>query len=141
VLLSLAQQQPENARELSHIRSLERKTRDRFGDDILKIINTAKQTKPEPLPPFVKKEKLNAKKLATLQLLSAWVHQQANELNIAPSLLAPQKLLEKMVTGEGRAALKGWRDPLIGEDLDHLLRGQYALATSKKGLELIELDE
>lgn len=140
VLLNIAQQQPDSAKELSHIRSLERKSRERYGEDILRIVAEAKDITPEPLPPFVKKEKLNPANLAKMQLLNAWVHHRADELNIAPGLLAPQKILEKLATGEGRAALKGWRDQLIGEQLQDLLDGTQALATAKRGLQMKPID-
>ncbi len=136
VLLNIAQQQPDSAEELAHIRSLERKTRERFGAEILAVVASAKELTPEPLPPFSKKQKLNGGNLARLQLLNAWVHQRGDELNIAPALLAPQKVLEKMVTGDGRAALSGWRDSLLGEDLAALLDGQAVLSCTRQGLTL-----
>ncbi|MFK7996420.1 MAG: ribonuclease D [Granulosicoccus sp.] len=136
IILTLAQQRPDSDAELGHIRSLDKKTRERFGNELLTIIADARHTKPEPLPPFSKKQKLNAANLARLQLLNAWVHQRAHELNIAPGLLAPQKILENMVTGDGRSALRGWRDPLLGEDLAALLDGQATLANARQGLVL-----
>lgn len=137
ILLTLAQQRPDSNDELGHIRSLDKKTRDRFGKELLAIIEHGRDAIPDPLPPFAKKQKLNAANLARLQLLNAWVHQRAHELNIAPGLLAPQKTLEKMVTGDGRSALKGWRDPLLGEDLAALLDGHATLSSAKQGLVLL----
>ncbi|MFK8078770.1 MAG: ribonuclease D [Granulosicoccus sp.] len=139
ILLTLAQQRPDSDAELGHIRSLDKKTRERFGDELLSIIADGRGATPEPLPPFAKKQKLNAANLARLQLLNAWVHQRAHELNIAPGLLAPQKTLEKMVTGEGRSALKGWRDALLGQDLTALLEGRVSLASASHGLELRQI--
>lgn len=139
VLLNIAQQQPDSETELSHIRSLERKTRDRFGQEILDIVAAARQQTPEPLPPFAKKQKLNPANLARSQLLNAWIHQRAHDLGIAPGLLAPQKVLEKMVTGDGRAALSGWRDPLLGDDLTALLEGKASLSSDQRGLKLLKV--
>jgi len=136
VLLSIAQQQPDSLEELGHIRSLDRKARERFGTELVDVVVQARKLTPEPQPPFNKKQKLNSANLARVQLLNAWVHQRAHELNIAASLLAPQKVLEKMVTGDGRAALSGWRDPLLGEDLDALLKGEAQLSVGKEGLQL-----
>ena len=96
----------------------------------------AKEQQPEPVPPMKRKQKLNNANLARLQLLTAWVYQRAADLGIAPSLLAPQKVLEKMVTGDGRDALQGWRDPLLGDDLESLLAGKAKLAVSNSGLAL-----
>jgi len=64
------------------------------------------------------------------------VFQRSQELGIAPGILAPQKLLEKMVTADGRAALSGWRDPLLGDDLTALLEGQAKISNTPKGLVL-----
>ena len=136
LLITLAQQAPDSDKELGHIRSLDRKTRERFGQDMLKIIAEGKGATPEPLPPFAKKQKLNPTNLARLQLLNAWVYQRANELNIAPGLLVPPKMLEKMVTGDGRSALRGWRDPLLGSELAALLDGKAAIVCGDKGLVL-----
>lgn len=136
VLLNIAQQQPDSATELSHIRSLERKTRERFGDEILAVVASARQQTPQPLPPFSKKQKLNGTNLARVQLLNAWVFQRGQDLGIAPSILAPQKILEKMVTSDGRAALSGWRDPLLGDELTALLEGRATISSSDKGLVL-----
>ncbi len=138
VLLTLAQQRPDSETELGHIRSLDRKTRDRFGQELLGIIRNGKDAIPEPVPPFAKKQKLNAANLAKVQLLNAWVHQRAHELNIAAGLLAPQKLLEKMVTGDGRSALRGWRDPLLGEELSALLDGSATLSCAPSGLVIVK---
>jgi hypothetical protein len=64
------------------------------------------------------------------------VHQRAYELGIAPALLAPQSTLEKMVSGDGRAALSGWRDSLLGDDLTALLEGKAMLSSTGQGLQL-----
>ena len=136
ILCTLAQQRPDSEAELSHIRSLDRKTRERFGEELLNIIAQGRNSKPQPLPPFTKKQKLDASNLARMQVLNAWVHQRAGELNIAAGLLGPQQMLEKMVTGDGRSALRGWRDPLLGEDLSALLQGRASLACTDSGVVL-----
>jgi len=137
VLCTLAQQKPDSSQELSHIRGLDRKSRDRFGNDIINTIAAARDQTPDPVPPFIKKTKLTPQKLATVQLLNAWVHQRAGELAIAATTLVPQKTLEKMVTGDGRTALDGWRDRLIGEDLDRLIKGQASLQANEDGVTLL----
>lgn len=136
VLCTLAQQKPDSIKELSHIRGLDRKTRDRFGDELLDQIQTSKDQTPEPVPPFIKKVKLTPQRLATVQLLNAWVHQRAGDLSIAASILAPQKALEKMVSGDGRGALEGWRDRLIGDDLEAILSGDAQLSATGDGIEI-----
>jgi len=134
VLCTLAQQQPASAKDLSHIRGLDRKARERYGETLLSLISEARTRTPEAHPPFTKKQKLNETNMARVQLLNAWVHQRAAQLNINPGILAPPKVLEKMVTGDARAALHGWREPLIGDDLTGILEGRLSLRSSSEGL-------
>ena len=138
VLCTLAQQKPDSDKELSHIRGLDRKTRDRFGKELLAEIDKAKDRQPESLPAFVKKVKLTPQRLASVQLLNAWVHQRAGDLSIAASILAPPKTLEKMVSGDGRAALDGWRDRLIGDDLEAILTGRASISATDDGIQLLK---
>ena len=139
VLLALAQQRPANDVDLGHVRGFDRKIRERHGAELLALIADAATRTPEPVPAFARKKKLDAGLLARVQLLDAWVHQRGLELGIAPGLLAPPKVLERMVTGDGRAALAGWREPLLGDDLDALLAGRGALAVdAKSGLALVD---
>ncbi len=136
VLISLAQQQPDSVDELGHIRGLERKSRERYGKELLAVMATAKAREPEPLPPMVRKQKLTASHAARVQLLSAWVHQRAAELDVAPGMLAPPALLEKFVAGGGSAAMQGWRAPLLADDLTLLNEGRATLRSSRDGLRL-----
>jgi len=133
-LLSIAQQLPVDQTELKHIRGLDRRVRERFGSELLAQVEQSRTQTPEPLPAFAKKKKLNGKTRARLQLLDAWVHQRAQELDIAPGLLAPVKLLEKVVTGHGALALRGWREPLLAADLNALLNGQANITIGDGGL-------
>jgi len=133
VLVSLGQQLPDSDAELGHIRSLDRKTRDRHGKEILTVIETARTAAPKPLPPFAKKKKLDAASLARVQLLNAWVHQRASELDIAPGLLAPIKELEQLITSDGAYQLSGWRENLLGEELRALFAGKRFLGTKSSG--------
>ncbi len=135
-ICTLAQQKPANEDELSHIRTLERKTQDRYGKEILQIVSDAKDTAPIPLPESKKKKKLSAASQAQVQLLNAWAHHKAHELNIATSILAPQKLLEQSVTESPKDALAGWRAPLLLEDFTALLNGNATLQAADSGLTL-----
>ncbi len=135
-ICTLAQQKPTNEEELSRIRTLERKTQDRYGKEILLIINEAKDVTPIPLPESKKKKKLSAASQAQVQLLNAWAHHKAAELNIANSILAPQKLLEQSVVESPKNALIGWRTPLLLEDFTALLNGDATLQATDNGLTL-----
>ncbi|MBX2884699.1 MAG: ribonuclease D [Granulosicoccus sp.] len=139
VLMALAKLQPGNISELSHIRGIDQKSRDRYGSDIVAVVNSAKKNKPDPLPPFVKKNKLDSSDRAKLQLLNTWVHQRASDLKIAPGLLVPAKTLERLIQGDRSDALKGWREPLVSDQLNKLLDGKASLSLSESGIDFCEL--
>jgi len=136
VLCSIAQMQPGSIDELSHVRGLDKKSRDRFGAEITTLIKSASTRTPEPAPAFIKKKKLDAANLARIALLNAWVQQRATELDINSSILAPPKLLEKCVTGGTQQALRGWREPLLANDFNDILDARRSVAVGADGLVL-----
>lgn len=136
VLCSIGQLQPDSIDELNHVRGLDNKSRERFGKELITVIEAAKTKTPEPAPAYIKKKKLNAANMARVTLLNAWAHQRAAELDIAPSILAPPKLLEKCVTSECSEALRGWRDPLLLKDFTAILDGKLAVQVTNEGLAL-----
>lgn len=136
VLCSIGQLQPDSLDELSHVRGLDNKSRERYGNELVELINAAKDRTPEPAPAFIKKKKLNAANLARVALLDAWVHQRAAELDINSTILASPKLLEKCVTADCSEALRGWREPLLLADFTAILDGKMAVSVAKNGLVL-----
>jgi len=134
IITTLAQQQPASRADLDHIRGLDRRTREAYAAELLALIGEAKEREPEPVPAFRKKTKSTPATVARVKLLDAWVHQRAAELDIAPGLLAPPGLLERFVAGDGRAALPGWRDALIGAALEDIASGATALRAGRAGL-------
>lgn len=138
VLCSIAQMQPDTIDELSHVRGLDKKSRDRFGAEIIELIKTASVQTPQPAPEFIKKKKLDAANLARVALLNAWVQQRATELDINSAILAPPKLLEKCVTTGTQQALGGWRASLLSDDFNDILDGKRSVSVGPDGLLLSE---
>jgi len=134
VLCSIAQLQPDSVQELHHVRGLDKKAKDKFGKELIELVNKAKDRKPDPLPEFNKKKKLNGADQARVALLNAWTQQRALELSISASLLAPPKTLEKCVTEDCKSALQGWRQGLLLDDFEALLTGSKYLKASNEGL-------
>jgi len=136
VLCSIAQMQPDTIDELSHVRGLDKKSRDRFGAEITALIKSASTKTPEPAPTFVKKKKLTAANIARVALLNAWVQQRSAELDINSAILAPPKLLEKCVTNGIEQTLRGWREPLLADDFNNILDAKSAVSVGANGLVL-----
>jgi len=138
VLCSIAQIQPDTIDELSHVRGLDKKSRDRFGAEITTLIKSASTQTPVPAPAYTKKKKLTAANLARIALLNAWAQQRAAELDINSAILAPPKLLEKCVTGGTQGALRGWRKSLLADDFNDILDAKRSVAVGANGLVLAE---
>lgn len=134
IITAIAQQQPTSVEELAHIRGLDKRVREKYADDIVALVVDARAREPEPHAAFRKKSKPTPATLARTRLLDAWVHQRAAELDIAPGLLAPPEQLERIALGEGREALPGWRDGLVGEALQRIASGELAVVAGPDGL-------
>lgn len=128
VLIDLAKQMPVDESELKHIRGLSDGLRRQHGSAITALIKKARDTKPEKfiIPP--RKSKLTSNQDASLDVLSAVVKTHATRLRINPSILAPRKSLEELITGKrDTAIMQGWRRQLIGQALCSVLDGERQL--------------
>ena len=137
-ITTIAQQRPTSAAELAHVRGLDRRTREAHGEALVALVAEAAGREPVPHAPFRKKPKATSATLARARLLDAWVHHRAAELDIAPGTLVPPERLERIALGEGREALAGWRDGLVGEALAAIADGRASVLATARGLELRE---
>ena len=124
MLVDIARQMPDTVNELQHIRGLGQRVKKQFADRLIKVIVDARQREPAPLPAFTKKKKLTPGMSATVDLVSVLVTLRASELEINPALLATRKMLEDCITQGNSEAIKGWRQPLIGDEINELLEGK-----------------
>ena len=120
-LMQIAHSDPQRNGDLLEIAELPSGLVRKQGGNILRTVQQANDDlangledltqKPVPVPPDKKK----------IQKLSAIVRETAQELNIAPELLATRRDIMGIVNGhEDSRALKGWRKEVIG---DRLLAG------------------
>lgn len=118
-LLEIARQLPRNLGALRHIDGLPAKLVSRAGDDLLAILAQSANDNHDYRPPPVPNEQ--QKKL--LKTMQAAVARCAGELGISPELIAPRKELAAAVLfGDTESRVfRGWRRPLIGEQLLQLL--------------------
>ena len=128
VLLDLAKQMPLSTKELGHIRGLNDGMIRNHGSTIIDTIKASKDSVPVPADQVKRKTKLTADQDATLDLLTAVAKLHARELEINPSILAPRKSIEDLITGNANSAvMQGWRGQLIGPALQSVLAGDKSL--------------
>jgi ribonuclease D len=126
-IIDLAQLQPQNMSDLNRIKALNERFVRRHGQDILQVIDLAKQQDPPALTNSKSRKSLNIQEEAKVDALMALVRLTANENNLNPNILASRKDLEKLVqNGADSSLLKGWREQMIGKQLEAFLAGKTA---------------
>ncbi len=139
VLIDLARRKPQHSEQLQQIRGVEPGTIKRFGDELLKLIRTAKEIpqaewpKEQGRPPVLSKNQD-----AQVDLLSCALKLVAAEHSITPASLASKKELERLVAGElDIDVLQGWKLKVAGATLQQVLTGTLT-PTLRNGKLLLE---
>lgn len=139
-LTDLAKQRPSSIKELSHLRSIGARTRDKHGEQLIKLIEANASAEPVPLPEFVKKKKLDPAAQSAIDVLTAVVSIKALEHNINASQLASKKMLEACWSAGDSSPLSGWQLALLGDDIDNCLKGRSAPAISDGKGVIVDVD-
>jgi ribonuclease D len=86
------------------------------GDELLGLIEAARV--PDPAPPLPKRERPDPVLVARTKRLSEVTQATAQELDIAPEVLATRRVLEDIARGSDPAtALGGWRAGVLADRL------------------------
>ena len=138
VLVDLAQLQPKNLSDLGRIKAMSEGMLNRHGQEILKIIEEAKQHEPMSLSKSQSRKALNIQEEAMVDAMMAIVRLTAFNKSLHPNILASRKELEKFVCSDADSLLyKGWRQQLIGNDLAAFLRGEISFQIEENEMVLI----
>jgi ribonuclease D len=116
-LREVAERLPTDAAQLEQLRSLPAGIVRKSGEDLLEISAQA-QRDAHNEPPFVVPGKPESEQLARVTKLMSLVRTQAEEMKIAPELLATRRDVEHLVfSGRAEGINSGWRREVIGERL------------------------
>jgi ribonuclease D len=131
VLLDVARLAPKTPADLKRIRGLEERTTKRHGETLCRIVADSANRPPPLLDSRPRSAKRAADQEALLDLLSAVVRLRAAQHTLNPSVLASRKDLEQLLDEpETSRTLKGWRKPMVGEELAALLEGRCRIAVA-----------
>lgn len=120
VLFELARHTPETAQGLASIRGLEDSARRRHGEAILASIATARQG--EAVERWPRLLPLTPAQNALAKQLMGHIRELAQQLALAPAVVATRRDVEKLVRGADPAQLfHGWRAELVGPSLAAVL--------------------
>ncbi|MDF1660760.1 MAG: ribonuclease D [Planctomycetota bacterium] len=143
-LVEIANTRPTTAQALKRVRGLDASfVNGKKGAELLEAIKRGVD-KPRSEWPDIGRGKRPAKGNDNLiALLQALLKLACERHKVAPRLIANRAELEKIAAEENPdvRALKGWRNDIFGKDAIALKEGRLALTGSRKGIELVEIEE
>ncbi len=118
----LSFEQPTSVLELSKIEEVTQAQCANYADAIIECIKNARQTPERHWPEASQIAPLNREQRKLAKSALQLIRDRAEELDIAPNLLATRSIVEKLIRGNrDLQILKGWRQDLVGNDLVKLL--------------------
>jgi ribonuclease D len=128
-LLSIAQRPPKNAQDMANVRGIERRSMGHDAiDGILLAINEGESLTREQLA-LPEDEPNVGVASGVAALLTTWIAQLADELDIDPALLATRADLRALLADVPDARLRtGWRHDIVAEPIRRLMHGEVAVA-------------
>lgn len=114
-LIQIAEQSPRHLDDLNQITRLNSGQVRRFGEDILRLVDTSTDLPPPPPPAMLDSQ--DKKRLKGWQSL---IREYGAQLELEPTLLASRRdLLRWMKQGSQQipSRLRGWRQDIFGQDL------------------------
>jgi ribonuclease D len=143
-LTEIAAHPPENAEGLERIRAVPKGfAASKVGKGLLDAIEKGKHAHPpegiEPQAPRRKREPSPA----AIDLLKTLLRLKAEQVGVAPRLIADAEDIEKLAAleDEGVAALHGWRAEVFGNDALALRKGNLAIALEGGQAVVVELED
>jgi ribonuclease D len=144
-LTEIAAHPPENAEALERIRAVPKGfAASKMGKGLLDAIEAGRHAPvPEGVEPPQKNFRRREPSPATIDLLKTLLRLKAEQVGVAPRLIADAEDIEKLAAldDEGVAALHGWRAEVFGNDALALRKGELAIALEGGQAVVVELED
>lgn len=146
VLLEIASNPPDGAETLERIRSMPKGfAASRMGKSLLGAIEESKDAAAPDVPEGIHHPRRRKRdpSPATVDLLKTLLRLRAEDVGVAPRLIANADDIERLAAGEdeGVAALQGWRAEVFGNDAIALRNGTLAIALEDGEAVVVELED
>lgn len=143
-LLEVATAQPSTAEAVGRLRLLQREARrPEMVQEILKAVEEGKNRPADQMPQVPPPPRRREGSAAIAELLKVFLKARADEIDVAPRLIAPAAEIEALAGEDGTdlAVLKGWRREVFGADALRIKSGEVALVARPGGVKLVDLPE
>jgi ribonuclease D len=140
LLVEIARRAPRSPEQLSAIRNLPDRVRERNAADIVECVRRGLEIPPgdRPEPPMLRSE--DPARARLVDLLDLLVQIRSRETGIARNVLANRTDLDRVIglhwgedSGPPPQILTGWRAKLVGNDLGRMLDGEIQLGVDAEG--------
>lgn len=138
MLITIAMQMPTQVKQLQRIRGLNSSTIERNGNEIIRVIESARSLPESEWPSAKPRRKLSKYQDALLDSLMAIVKLQAAQHEISAGAITSKSDLEKLVSGDKEVMLlHGWRLGVAGQQVVNFLDGKTRLEYKDNRLVLV----
>lgn len=140
-LLQIAAQKPKNLAELEKTRGVSSGlAKGKHGASLMKALAAAEPIDTSDLPERKDRSVLRSNPLG--DLLKLLLKARAQEIGIAPKLIASAEDLDRLANTDGDTLplMSGWRFDIFGKEALALKSGTIALTANGKSIEIIELE-
>ncbi len=136
-LLALAHRPARDIRDLRGVRNLDPK-RFKHTDDLLNAIGRGLELPAHQLRLPPRKPENLPQVDGVITLCLAWLSQRAREERIDMSVLGTRDDVTELVLKQRSRLTKGWRQTLVGHELESIIDGRAALCVNGTKLELLD---
>lgn len=135
-LMTLARIKVESVNDLKRVRGLPPPVIDRYGEQLVALLEAARGRAPEPLPDAERPEALSEDQEAAVDVLAGVLRQLAAAQDLNPASIASRKDLQNLMRGARADSplLHGWRRGVAGEKLLDVLEGRCRVHIQPGGL-------
>lgn len=127
-IVDLAQIKPTTLNDFKKIRSLKESMIKKHGNDIIQLVEQAKQMPSIDYPKHDKHKSLSANQQVKSDCLSAICKQSATFNDMAITTLASKKDIDNLILGKPSKLSEGWRYEMAGELCQQFLDGNKSIS-------------